>query len=265
MFDPQAILDPNVPEDREYLWKYFNIELTVLKMMMNTISFVGSVYHLHHRGDKFVSENASEIFQLLTMDFEQFLVYRAQKDIFRNRYEFSTMWIDNNPKNPGKITMLLFLPSQPGSDVDINTYRTYVEYLYMINPTKVQAQMNPYQHFILLTENRLGSSATGLMNESRGIDFEVYPDDLFAFDPTEHCLAPIRVTRILAENATVFCETEGFDQKQLPAAHKNDPIAAMYGAKVGDILLQEVMGCSHDKKIEYRTIIPELKFQALKK
>lgn len=248
------ILNEGVPDQKEKLWRYFNVFQTSLSMMMKRKPAYEVIAHLMYSEstESFLQEPFGiEPQEFINMTFKQFLDYRRQTGLFQHRFDFSSYWMEPD----GRQVLMMFLPSKPGKDVDINVYNIFIAELIKINSQSQDPQVNPFRHFILLIEKKLGSAVQPRLKQYTNIRFEVYNDANFAFDVTEHCLSPISATLIPSVEVEAWSEKEGVTLKQLHNMYENDPFAIMYGARVGDVFVLKTMGVSHPVRIEYKAIV----------
>jgi len=255
------ILDENLPDQREKLRRYWTVFQTTLGMMMRRNNTYQTIAHLtYSESYQSLGQEGFELTpeQFLNMNFLQFLDYRKQTGLFQHRFDFSSFWSISDDVTP---TLLLFLPSKPNKDVDVEIYNTFIASIIMIDSQSSRPQINSFRHFILLVERKLGSAVQTKLKQAGNIRFEIYNDASFAFDVTQHCLSPVSTLLIRKSNTETWEQQEGINSKQLHYIHENDQLSVSYGARVGDIFVLTTMGVSHDLRVEYKLVIPVSKIE----
>lgn len=256
------LLDENQPEDREKLRRYFIVFQTCMTMMYKRISETGIYPNVSHLLYDSMSINYEGFRQhpleFTDMKFDAFLDYRTQTGLFQNRFEFSSYWLNEDGSN----TMILFLPSNPDTDVNKDVYRGIIDEIIMLKANGGEPQLNSFRHFILLAEKGLGSAVKNEIKITTNIRFEVYKDSMLALDVTEHCLSPISVKQHVKKvEVPAWEKQEGLIAVKQHNIRENDLLSVMYGARVGDMLVLVTMGANHDSRIEYKYVAPPSKIE----
>lgn len=186
---------------------------------------------------------------MLNSTFEQFIELRNTYNIFLNRESFSSIYYRKVTNSQGQIFVLpllvMYLDNPPfdqtGSNNTVNLYT-------MIATMK-------YHDIICISQNGISTKELkNIKTSTAGINFWFFEDSDLAFNRTKFALAPIKTVYYPPQTVSQFEKEEELQAKQLPFITKTDMLSKWYGATIGGVFMELIMGTELDKEIFYRTV-----------
>jgi len=161
--------------------------------------------------------------------YEYFKNFIKKYKIFRDRYEFTSVYTHNNIPNKNVIVVYT-------KDVDDNFFTKFTK---------------TYKHIIVISNNLL---PTKLMNKYQPTKIESFTDNELAFNRLKHAYSPISIEYIRNDMVEKWAQNEELPVKSLPLILDEDIIPKMYGAKTSGVFKMEQIGLNTETYIMYRLV-----------
>lgn len=259
-----APLNPLNVYDREKLRRLFLIQRTVGEFMLARGCDLTQVRVGIEIAPKVVdfSPNIRIVdltpFQSLDFSFEDFLAFREQLGIFRTRNSFTSLYENAE----GQRFFIMFFDAEPGKAVSKQELTKFENLVSVGVQANGQSWLCGVKIF-LVTENGMGADPNSFLEKCiSGYDITLFLDKELAFNVTKHSLAPIHTLHVprnsrgpnQPDTVKLWATTEGIPAEKLPLVEDGDPVARWWGAKVGDILVNEIMAPERDTSIQYQHV-----------
>ena len=247
MLQMEAVLNANIPEQREILRRLFRVKATETEMMARRGYRLNSVMMLQR--DQNFNQQPLDLTGLSdpTLRIESLLQSRESSGRFQSRIEFSSLYVSLT--NPQDEVLVLYLSSAPGKQVAKEDFKIVLAFI------QASAQTQKFRHMILISERGLNPENTNMVtNRIVGRKIEVFKDQDLAFNITKHALAPISTQHIPVRQRDQFAQDEGLQPDKLPMAMSDDANVKYYGGSSGDCFMSVVMGATVDSSISYKIV-----------
>lgn len=196
-----------------------------------------SVYVINN--GNFVEMNMT---QFLTIQFNDFLQFQQTNQMFSNRNNFSSIYLNSS----GQSVLVIYLDSEPGKMVN----KVHFDIVVMFIAT------NQYHHIILISVNGLNTDNSSYIKEQvAGYQIEQFLDFELAIDPLGHAFAPLSIKSIPSTETDQWSEEQGLETRQLPLILSTDPIAKRLGSNSGDVLQMVVIPLTGGDRAGFARIV----------
>jgi len=179
------------------------------------------------------------------LQFSDILKIREDNNIFKNRQEFSSVYM--NKATEDKI-LVLYLGNEPGKQVGTDDFKLFLLFL----------SLKQYHHIIIITETGLNPDKKNYIKTQIGNNYniEIFFDHELAFNKLKHAYNPLEIVYIPNTDGKPgkYAAKEGLQLNKLPMMLEDDIKAKMYNSKPQGLFMLIQMGLNTETSVMYRLV-----------